>query len=241
MTGGARSRRGAAALLSALALALAGACRSPAAEPGGAPPPPDPETGVWDYLAARYDRDGSRSVEPQEYTRGAVKFARLDRDRNGLIEPRDFGIPGERVGRRELAAQWTMARAFQRDRDRRNLGRGELLEGFDRHDRDGDGRLTPADAAAKGGLTARALEILLAGVDLDRDGAVSRWEVVEFFRDHDTDGNGVWTFGASRAGLPPGTPAPDFSLPAVDRSGRIALSSLLEEGVPVALVFGCFT
>lgn len=47
---------------------------------------------VLTRLLAKYDADGSGSIERKEYPRGDTAFANLDRDRNGRIDRADLAV-----------------------------------------------------------------------------------------------------------------------------------------------------
>ncbi len=57
------------------------------------------EGSVWDYLSAKYDKDGDDAISPSEYGRGKELFERLDVDRDGKITAEDSS-PSGRGGRR---------------------------------------------------------------------------------------------------------------------------------------------
>jgi hypothetical protein len=51
-----------------------------------APPAPD----AWRFLADKHDADHDGKITREEYDRGKDAFARLDRDRDGVLTPADF-------------------------------------------------------------------------------------------------------------------------------------------------------
>lgn len=83
-----------------LALALLGACRSPAPAPGTSVSsgPPSP---VWQFLAARYDADHDGRITAAEYTRSARGFRQLDADGDGAVTLHDFDVRFDGVPRQD--------------------------------------------------------------------------------------------------------------------------------------------
>ena len=53
---------------------------------------------AWKALATKYDKDADGRIEESEYPRGAEKFRRLDRNRDGAVTAADFA-GGSRRGR----------------------------------------------------------------------------------------------------------------------------------------------
>lgn len=139
---------------------------------------------TWEYLALKYDRNADGAIEPGEYAREGVDFARLDADQDGRLSSADF--PDERwardLGIRDMppelrvqygaryAARAVVLAYFQPDPHATELTREALEEGFARLDHDGSGALDASEFAnatddLPWGGPGEAWELLLAAMD----------------------------------------------------------------------------
>jgi hypothetical protein len=219
---------------------------------------------VWIYLVGKYDEDADGRISAAEYDRPDLAFARLDRDRDGILTALDFEQQGPPGSEEELSrARRALATYFQNDADTSRFAMVELDDAMSIYDTNADGRLVHAEftsiAASRRqelptGTTPtleEAWEILLAMMDGDRDGALDRGEAYLFFYADgdgslvvDLQGNGVKPrvrpVSSKPTGPAPGTTAPDFALGTADDEGTYSLSKMYASG-PVALVFGSYT
>jgi Ca2+-binding EF-hand superfamily protein len=232
---------------------------------------------VWEYLRAKYDADGDGTITESEYDRAGGRFDRIDRNGDGVVTEDDFGRRrggGREAMMRGMRTQRVIVWYFQVDDQPRRLALAELNEAFTAYDADGDDRVDAGEFAARHAEQRQTLddddspmmkmvmgsadpwEALLAGVDENKDGAVSRAEMVALFEGQD-DGDGVWNIrsragrrgdrgGARRpkSGPTVGTRAPDFELYPPDGAAAgtkpVRLSDF-RDNLPVALVFGSYT
>ncbi len=168
-------------------------------------------------------------------------------------------------------AQGFVATYFQDDDDPQSLTLEELKRAIAAYDKDSDGTLRPSEFNARAedrkvklpGRMGRMMmgeldpwEVLTETVDADGDGDISGEELVAFFKERDSDRDGVWTFdrGAARgrrgrgggggerpmSGVPEGQMAPDFTLMPPEGGKPVTLSSF-RHNLPVALIFGSYT
>lgn len=213
------------------------------------------------YLLDRYDSNGDGAVSWDEHHRTAQAFARLDRDGNGLVDSADYvAAPAKGSRMRDERAALLIGAYLQQDENGSLLTSEELGRTFEAYDSNGDGLLDEEEfrcgalAPAPGPLleSARARALLkdvdpwtglLAGVDADADGSLSRSEVLVF---HERRGGGApWVWQEelpSEQALRPlmGLPAPDLTLAPLDGGASVTLSSF-EGDRPVALIFGSYT
>jgi Ca2+-binding EF-hand superfamily protein len=237
-------------LAPAAACALLVGCRS-------APPPySEAHESVWAYLEARYDGDRDGAVSRREYGRGKAAFERLDRDGDGKVTAADFEEPAEMD---RYIARMSLMKYFQDDGDPMELRIGELGAAHGRHDGDGDGEIDEAEFAC----AAAAMEqdpsagppmppgmkpygSILAAVDRDRSGTLSKPELEAFHRavgDWKMEGSGDRKEAPPPPPDPsprPGDPAPDFTLRPPGGGRPLTLSSFRGRR-PVALIFGSYT
>ncbi len=54
---------------------------------------------TWKFLQEKYDGDKDGKISAKEYTRGKATFARLDKDKDGVLTKKDWDVPGERRSR----------------------------------------------------------------------------------------------------------------------------------------------
>lgn len=213
------------------------------------------------YLLDRYDSNGDGAVSWSEHGRTAQAFARLDRDGNGLVDSADYAAaPAKGSRMRGERAALLIGAYLQQDENGSFLASEELGRAFEAYDSNGDGlldeeefrcgALAPAPGPILESARARALledvdpwTGLLAGVDADADGSLSRSEVLVF---HERRGGGApWVWQEelpSDQALRPlmGLPAPDLTLAPLDGGTSVTLSSF-EGDRPVALIFGSYT
>ena len=180
----------------------------------------------WDWLADKFDRDYSSTVERAEFgsdVAGADElFTRLDRDGDGGVTADDF--------------DWSQRSEYLRQREN---ARGL----FSRLDADSNGRLTQDDlakffqAADQDELGFLTAEDLLVAVQRPRAPAGAD----EMPR---PDQMLAMLLSGDLGSLNPGPSldeeAPDFTLPRHDGAGEATLSASRNQK-PVVLIFGSFT
>lgn len=209
---------------------------------------------VWKLLSQRHDRNHDGVVEASEYSRGKVRFARLDRNGDGRLTADDFR-PGVRRGRpaRRLPVKALMGRFFRRyvddDQDDR-VTAAEWRVFVSDSDTDADGVVT-ADELLCNGVTRRTFAAVLAALDADRDGRLGTRELAASFERLDEDGDGVVSAEEMQGRAPArpderalpraGDPAPDFELPLVKDPEKTRRLSSYRGKKPVALIFGSYT
>jgi hypothetical protein len=179
----------------------------------------------WDWLARRFDGDGDGAISAEEFTGPTELFERLDRDRDGELNPADF--------------DWSDRSPFVRQQ-------GQAGQWFARIDRSSNGRITseewqqffeklagekgyvsrddlraglfppaPKTAAAGPGQQGPSLDVLLEGVLTGELGSILEGPSID-------------------------DKAPDFELETQDGKRSYRLSSFRDDK-PVVLVFGSFT
>jgi len=202
----------------------------------------------WAFLQQAHDANGDGVIAPAEYSRGDDTFRRLDRNRDGVIDERDFQPLVRRLripsGHRHKSFSWTalvaveIAKLVDRDRN----GEIPACEWHTYVDSLGANPDGVIDRAALpfdgGGRFARMASRLL---DIDEDGDVTVTDLRRLFDVMDKNHDG--TLQRSELGvLPwPGELAPDFELPmAAAAAERVRLSSFRNVR-PVALIFGSYT
>jgi hypothetical protein len=177
----------------------------------------------WPTTRAALDRDGDGSVRRPEFPGPDGDFARLDRNRDGVLGAADFDFSGRSSG------PPTGSVLFSRlDHDGNGrVTRAELDRFFQATDRDGLGFVSLSDLQ-------QALDpppALLRGTPGGPDGP-TRWMFLKAF------------FNGELGGLTPGpelnADAPDFTLSTADGQQQVTLSKLVGPK-PVVLVFGNFT
>lgn len=222
----------------------------------------------WDYLLAKYDRDGDRRIEAREYDRERARFDLLDHDADGTLTEADFpelDSASFRGSYRDQRAERVLAAHFQADDDNAELRLDELEWMITTYDTDLDETLDAREFAAGPAQNRRELddgdasgterammgtyepwEVLLEAVDQNGDGRLGATELVAFFQLRCLGGEVLSLRkegeGArtDSSGVPLGEPAPDFSLEPPRGGSRVPLSSFRGEK-PVALIFGSFT
>jgi EF hand len=234
--------------------ALICSCASPrraapaAPVPAAAPAARAAELSPFERLAALHDRNGDGLVSRDEYGRTDEAFRNLDRDRNGIIDRRDFEKPVAMPA--DLAAPFLLVRRFAGP-EADSVAIGDLDDLFAENDADKDGALDRAELA---GPESRPgpdrIGPLLAAADADKDGRLTLAELKTWAlaRDKDDDGR-ISVRERMTPGHEPKTgwfepaarePAPDFTLPLEEGRGTVTLSSFRDRK-PVALIFGSFT
>jgi len=246
-----QQRSGLAALLVG-SLAL-GACTS-TPEP---PPKPDPRVELarhndefWSYLSTTYDRDANGQVARDEYARGEESFARLDRDRDGVLTradlDRELVLPGELVGPILLVR-------LAGGPDAKSASTSDVAAKLKSMDSSGDGRVDRDEYARASPPFMPghdAFGTLLGALDGDRDGLLSGPEIDHWLTRRDVDGDGSLTLRErSTTGPAPREgfiefadrqPAPDFVATAMETLQPTSLASKFGPR-PIALIFGSFT
>ena len=126
-----------------------------------ATPRPVPSRARFDVRFAELDRDRDGWLSRWESRLPARRFARVDRDVDGRLSPAELWSVVERP--RPGSHGMDAARPLLWKRDLDGDGRVTRAEveraaerRFRRRDRDADGRLTPRDAGASGALSSRA-------------------------------------------------------------------------------------
>lgn len=243
-----------AALVASLAFAAGCASSSPSSSSHSQLPDPRElakhNDEWWSYLLATYDKNHDGKIDASEYTRGADSFARLDRDHDGVITRADFDVqlvlpPG-------LANPILVVKAFG-EPDAGSVDVPTALAGFDRVDKNGDGRIDREEFEAAVGSAMQGIDrfaTLLAGLDSDHDGLVSKPELVAWMGRRDTDGDGKISLRErARPGKPPREGAipvaqrevaPDFVARSLADRTPVTLSKLVKQK-PLVLIFGSFT
>lgn len=185
---------------SLFAIALV-ACQSDPARTGAVVAADDVDN-AWDYLAAKYDRDGDGRVVEAEYDRAGGQFAKLDRNEDGVLDASDYprrespsmgrgwdAMPAERKKRMGdfYSARSVVLTYFQPDPDAAGLHRDRLVEVFDALDSDTSDSIDESEFACATdprpwGGPGKAWPLLLAALDEtgDGDGRLSREEVLAY-------------------------------------------------------------
>lgn len=181
----------------------------------------------WKWLSARFDanQDGEIVADelPQDGSRTALRFARLDRNRDSKLQAADFDY----VSRQQSSPPETLSQMLSYMLDSDSNGRitsDELLALLARADHEEAGFLTSEDLLTTFGEAFAERSASSA----DRPGSDEMLSM--FFRGE----LGMWESGPQV-----GDEAPDFTLPTHDGSQTITLSS--SRGKPVILIFGSFT
>ncbi len=251
-------------------------CQQTGANPHEAPEPPpsilgSPDQTRWEYLAAKYDTDGSGSITTTEYDRSEERFAGFDRDGNGVLEPGDFETREGRMQidspeRRRRISSMILARYFQADEDAEKLTRDETIASFAVFDADGDGRLTreefETEATARGATPNNRMDRFTILVETVSEEGAEHFDLAQLtacFDSLDEDGRGFLEGPRRRSrgdrssggGEPEvddapnaaGKLAPDFELERLHAKPgeRPVLLSSFAGKKPVALIFGSYT
>jgi hypothetical protein len=174
----------------------------------------------WNSVRKRLDRDGNGTIERPEFAGSDTDFARLDRDRDGVIGASDFDFSGSAL----------------------DPSPGALF--FGRLDRDGNGKVTrdeldaffrACDRGGEGFLSLSELQEAFtppARPSPGRSGRPSKAILVRgLFRQE---------IGSLQPGPKLDESAPDFTLKTSDGKEEITLSKLVGPK-PVVLIFGNFT
>jgi Ca2+-binding EF-hand superfamily protein len=241
-----------------IALTLAASCATSPPKPssGYGAATPDPRELArhndewWAYLLATYDKNHDGKVDASEYTRGADSFARLDRDHDGVVTRADFDVP--LLLPPGLANPILVVKVFG-EPDAGSVDVPTALAGFDRVDKNHDGRVDRDEFEAAAGAAMQGIDrfaTLLAGVDADHDGLVSKPELTAWMARRDADGDGKISLRErARPGKPPREgaipptereSAPDFAARSLADGQPVTLSKLVKQK-PLVLIFGSFT
>lgn len=187
-------------LFVAFCAALVPAQRPARGESGG-------DEGALKYLLKQYDANKDGKIEASEYKRGQEKFARLDKNSDGVINKDDFSGRGGRGGRGGQGERG--GRGGQGERGGRGAG-AMLGRFFSRYlDADGDKKVTKGDwdkfletcAASnddivtddgfeKAGGNPRMLRFMGRILDGNSDGDITRGELAKAFAMVDTNKDG---------------------------------------------------
>jgi hypothetical protein len=176
----------------------------------------------WEGTRRRFDRDGDGRVARAEFAGSDADFARLDRDHDDALGQRDFDFSAHALVPSPGALVF-----YAVDRDGNGKLTREELEAFFR----------AADSGGEGFLALSDLQEALTPPARGRGASggpqgPSRLTLIKGL------------FGQEVGSLQPGprlgSPAPDFTLKAVDGRTEITLSKLIGPK-PIVLVFGNFT
>jgi Ca2+-binding EF-hand superfamily protein len=178
----------------------------------------------WESTVSTYDRDKDGVIARDELPTSARDFARLDRDRDGLLTPLDFDFSAPALSPSPGAFLFSMA-----DFDGNGKVTREEFEGlFRRLDQGDQGFLSQDELRAL--LTPPASRPMNPGTSTSS--GPSRWTLVKgLFRQE---------IGSLDPGPALDEVAPDFRLKTVDGKAEVSLKEL-EVGKPVILIFGNFT
>jgi thiol-disulfide isomerase/thioredoxin len=177
----------------------------------------------WRTISTALDKDGDGAITKAEFAGPDADFARLDRNRDGLLTARDFDFTSPAAG-----ASAAMAL-------------------FGRADRDGNGKVTRAELDAFFATADSGSAGFVSLGDLEQD--FSQPPPAMKGSPGSPDGPTRWTFlrsfvrgefGAFPAGPDLDEIAPDFTLRSVDNRQEVTLSKVVGPR-PVVLVFGNFT
>lgn len=204
-------------------------------------------------------------LQPRNTAGLRERFARLDRNQDGVVSASDFSV-APRKGRRKRAerAALLVAQFLQVGEDRRRIEAEELRRAFAAYDTNTDDRIGEAEfrcgmglmGAAEPGPQSRQAQVLLegidpwsgllGGIDSDLDGWIARSELMDFFRSRAdgqpwriAQGDEVLELEAAQRPLE-GRVAPDFTLQSLEGGAPVTLSSFVGDQ-PVALIFGSYT
>jgi hypothetical protein len=176
----------------------------------------------WNDARRRLDRNHDGRIDRDEFPGADADFARLDRDRDGVLGERDFDFSVH-----ALAPSPGMMIFYAADRD----GNGKVTR------EELDALFRAADFGGTGFLSLGDLQEALTPPSRGRGSSgssqgPSRLTLVKgLFRQE---------IGSLQPGPAVGSPAPDFTLRTVDGQREITLSKLVGPK-PVVLIFGNFT
>lgn len=178
----------------------------------------------WDWLAGRHAPDSSKGITPAQFRGPKDLFARLDRNRDGVITADDL--------------DWSDSSPFVRQMS-------QAQQWLSRVDADGDRRLSKAEwdavfqkaAQGKEYLNAEDVRALLNPPTPPRS-----FGTRSDMPSKATLLKGLFTgeLGSPQEGPKLGEAAPDFTLQSTDGHKPVTLSKLMGPK-PVVLVFGSFT
>ena len=151
---------------------------------------------AWELLAGEYDGDGDGKVTAEEYTRGAERFQRLDRNRDGTLTAADFegsgrrgrqGRGGARPDPRAMQGR-VLGRLFELGEDG-SLTEAQLLEWIGKQDADHDGSLTKEELGQQ--FPERMRVFAIRALDADGDEIISTAEMKAAFKAVDRNADGT--------------------------------------------------
>ncbi|MAG57529.1 MAG: hypothetical protein CMJ83_14650 [Planctomycetes bacterium] len=215
----------------------------------------------WELLRGEHDKNHDGKVSAKEYTRGEVRFGRLDRNGDGFITESDMGGGrsggGRRAGGRaapQLSAELKAGRCLSRLLAAQGeLAATELDQWFTNLDEDKNGKLAAKEITCVSNVWRKqAVRVL----DKNDDGHIDLAEAKSGFTLADKDQNGRLStaeMGRSRRGRQRGgggraaqraptvgEVAPGFTLKTLDGKSEVSLASFKNKKA-VALIFGSYT
>jgi thiol-disulfide isomerase/thioredoxin len=181
---------------------------------------------TWDSTRKALDKDGDGSISRTEFAGKDVDFARLDRDRDGVLTAPDFDFSPH-----SLTPSPGMMLYYMADRDSNGKVSREEFEGvFRMLDSGGLGFVSQEDL--KRALTMPGPRPRPANAPPSTNSGPSKWTLVKgLFRQE---------IGSLQAGPKVDEVAPDFSLLTVDGQDSLTLSKKIGPK-PIVLIFGNFT
>jgi len=210
---------------------------------------------VWDLISTQNDVNKDGKVTADEFTRGKVRFERLDRDKDGVLTVADFkrrdsrdrrgSRGGRRGGGRGRSASMLFGRLMDTDKNQ-EVTKKEVNSWVKEHDKNNDGKLDKDEFG-----NPRRGEFIIGMLDKDEDSMVSLAEFTTEF-DKAAGEAGVIKVATRRRGNRGGRTRPSDGAPKVgvvapeihlsykDGKSKAKLSSFKGKK-PVALIFGSYT
>ncbi|HMQ22911.1 MAG TPA: hypothetical protein PKE00_10510 [Planctomycetota bacterium] len=215
-------------------------------------------TELWDFFAARHDKNNDGVISVDEYGRGEARFRDLDVDGDGKLTSKDFA----RTPARRRGAQRPQARLRGSQAPSATEQRPHWVRAFFAADEAGksDGLSDGKSDGTADGIVKRAewdaycaSKLNGGAIVVDGIGSMDIAEAKAVFARFDTDRNGelvgheLEVLSTRQAALAEGDVAPDFTLPYVGKvkaseggKATLRLSSFRGKR-PVALIFGSYT